>query len=168
MWGRRLRQLLNISLLALYIVVAYHYIEARVGCLVSKEWKTHIVDMNAALLPEELERPWDSEFTFIPPLTPSDPPNAPDNGQIPLDKIERPLETARIPRILHQTYKTKEIPTKWSRPYEMCQNALANYTYMLWTDESARDFIQTHYRWFIPTFDSYPYPIQRGEFVSFI
>jgi mannosyltransferase OCH1-like enzyme len=165
MWGRRLRQLLNLLLLALCVVVAYRYINARVGCLLSNEWKSHVVDVRSALLPEELTRPWDSEFVFVPPLKQPDPPNSADNGQIPLDKVEHPIESSQIPRILHQTYKTKDIPAKWSRPHEMCQNALVNYTYMLWTDESAREFIRTQYRWFLPTFDSYPYPIQRGELI---
>lgn len=34
---------------------------------------------------------------------------------------------------------------------------------MLWTDISARDFIAEQYPWYLPTFDGYPYPIQRAD-----
>jgi len=39
--------------------------------------------------------------------------------------------------------------------------------YMLWTDASSREFIAQHYRWFLDTFDSYPYPIQRADAIRY-
>ncbi len=38
---------------------------------------------------------------------------------------------------------------------------------MLWTDASSREFIAQHYRWFLDTFDSYPYPIQRADAIRY-
>ena len=38
---------------------------------------------------------------------------------------------------------------------------------MLWTDASSREFIAQNYRWFLDTFDSYPYPIQRADAIRY-
>ena len=38
-----------------------------------------------------------------------------------------------------------------------------DYEYMFWTDKTIREFMDAHYHWFIPTFDSYRYPIQRVD-----
>jgi hypothetical protein len=39
--------------------------------------------------------------------------------------------------------------------------------YMLWTDASSREFIAQNYRWFLDTFDSYPYAIQRADAIRY-
>jgi len=38
---------------------------------------------------------------------------------------------------------------------------------MLWTDASSREFIAQNYRWFLDTFDSYPYGIQRADAIRY-
>lgn len=38
---------------------------------------------------------------------------------------------------------------------------------MLWTDAGSRDFIAQEYPWFLDTFDSYPYPIQRADAIRY-
>lgn len=38
---------------------------------------------------------------------------------------------------------------------------------MLWTDDSSREFIKTHYSWFLGTFDAYTYPIQRADAIRY-
>lgn len=40
-------------------------------------------------------------------------------------------------------------------------------TYHLWTDSSSRKFMATHYPSFLPTFDSYEYPIQRADAIRY-
>lgn len=37
----------------------------------------------------------------------------------------------------------------------------------LWTDQSARSFIAENYPWFLETFDSYPYAIQRADVIRY-
>lgn len=39
--------------------------------------------------------------------------------------------------------------------------------YKLWTDASSRAFIASHYDWFLPTFDGYPYSIQRADAIRY-
>lgn len=99
----------------------------------------------------------------------------------------------RIPRIIHQTWKSDVIPEKWvavrqscevlhpsvTRTYESALNAGVGdepfvgerddgkWEYMLWSDEASRDFIKREYDWFLPTFDGYAYPIQRADAIRY-
>jgi inositol phosphorylceramide mannosyltransferase catalytic subunit len=37
--------------------------------------------------------------------------------------------------------------------------------FQLWTEQSSRDFIEESYPWFLSTYDSYKYPVQRVDTV---
>lgn len=39
--------------------------------------------------------------------------------------------------------------------------------YMLWTDDSSREFIASYYPWFLETFDEYEYNIQRADAIRY-
>ncbi|KAI0322482.1 nucleotide-diphospho-sugar transferase [Amylostereum chailletii] len=73
----------------------------------------------------------------------------------------------RIPRILHQTWKSETLPQRWKEVAQGCRELMPDYEYMLWTDASSRDFIAKEYPWFLDTFDSYPYPIQRADAIRY-
>ncbi|KAG4420397.1 hypothetical protein IFR04_006509 [Cadophora malorum] len=75
--------------------------------------------------------------------------------------------TFQIPRIIHQTYKTITIPEKWEYSYNSCKEQNPAYTHMFWTDESARQFIESHFPWFLSTYDAYLYPIQRVDSIRY-
>ncbi|KAL1992883.1 hypothetical protein VTN49DRAFT_3639 [Thermomyces lanuginosus] len=83
------------------------------------------------------------------------------NGSI---SDDRPLV---IPKIIHQTYKTEDIPEIWREPQRSCLELHPDYEYKLWTDEKAREFIAKEYPWFLETFDNYPYPIQRADSIRY-
>ncbi|KAF5344111.1 hypothetical protein D9758_008842 [Tetrapyrgos nigripes] len=82
--------------------------------------------------------------------------NASDHGQV-----------ERIPRILHQTWRTENLPARWKAVSEECQQMMPDYEYRLWTDESSRQFIADHYPWFLDTFDGYQYNIQRADAIRY-
>ncbi|KAG5648965.1 hypothetical protein DXG03_000314 [Asterophora parasitica] len=73
----------------------------------------------------------------------------------------------RIPRILHQTWKTDVLPARWKGISEACRSMMPDYEYILWTDASSREFIATHYPWFLENFDGYTYPIQRADAIRY-
>lgn len=83
----------------------------------------------------------------------------------PLDLL--PTNASLIPKIIHQTYKTNAIPAKWQRGQQACVDLHPDYQYILWTDHSARQFIQSHYSWFLPVWDRYPYPIERADAIRY-
>ncbi|RLV90160.1 Mannosyl phosphorylinositol ceramide synthase SUR1 [Spathaspora sp. JA1] len=74
---------------------------------------------------------------------------------------------AIIPKIIHQTYKTSEIPEIWKNGQEACVSLHPDYQYILWTDAKARQFISEEFPWFLPTWDSYTYPIQRADAIRY-
>ncbi|KAG4434690.1 hypothetical protein IFR05_009836 [Cadophora sp. M221] len=75
--------------------------------------------------------------------------------------------TTQIPRIIHQTYKTDEIPPQWLSSHSSCKEQNPTYIHMFWTDDTARQFIAEHFPWFLPTYDSYPYPIERVDSIRY-
>jgi len=72
-------------------------------------------------------------------------------------------KSPRIPRIVHQSYKTKNLPTEWKDTPSRWGKTNPDIQYMFWTDEDNRNLIATEYPWFLSTYDSYPYPIQRAD-----
>lgn len=73
----------------------------------------------------------------------------------------------RIPRILHQTWKSETLPSRWKAVSEGCREMMPDYDYMLWTDASSREFIAEHYSWFLDTFDNYQFTIQRADAIRY-
>lgn len=84
-----------------------------------------------------------------------------------LVELERMLT---IPPIIHHLSPTEKVPMKWKGAYATCvgfhgvhSRLKDSYTFIVWTDDSIRKFIAKTYPWFLKTFDSYPYQIQRVD-----
>lgn len=68
-----------------------------------------------------------------------------------------------IPKTVHQTWKTDQIPEAW-RPYQASwTTAQPHWQYRLWTDTDNRQLIEDHYPWFLPTYEAFPRQIQRVD-----
>ncbi|CAI4036818.1 hypothetical protein SMKI_16G1160 [Saccharomyces mikatae IFO 1815] len=72
-----------------------------------------------------------------------------------------------IPKIIHQTYKTEDIPEHWKEGRQKCLDLHPDYKYILWTDEMAHEFIKEKYPWFLDTFENYKYPIERADAIRY-
>ncbi|CCE64708.1 hypothetical protein TPHA_0I02040 [Tetrapisispora phaffii CBS 4417] len=72
-----------------------------------------------------------------------------------------------IPKIIHQTYKTNDIPEHWKEGQQRCKDLHPDYEYILWTDAMAEDFIAENYSWFLETFKNYQYPIERADAIRY-
>jgi mannosyltransferase OCH1-like enzyme len=76
-----------------------------------------------------------------------------------------------IPRIIHRMWANDEFIKRdnleITQSFIRCNSLYhrKNWTTILWTDESIRNFLQKHYSHshFISTFDAYPYTIQRVD-----
>ncbi|KAL9650052.1 hypothetical protein ABK040_003170 [Willaertia magna] len=69
-----------------------------------------------------------------------------------------------IPKIIHQTWKSTDrntLPPYYIESWYEWQRLNPKYKYMLWSDDDIRELISTKYNWFLSTYDSYPYDIQR-------
>lgn len=69
----------------------------------------------------------------------------------------------RIPKIIHQTWKSADIPVEWRAAQASCQALHPDYEYRLWTDAASRDYIASKHPHLLKTWDSYPFNIQRAD-----
>ena len=72
-----------------------------------------------------------------------------------------------IPKIIHQTWKNKDIPEKWKKSSDEWQRLHPDWQYVLWTDEDIRNHIQQHHPDFLELHDNYEYPIQRADMIRY-
>jgi len=75
--------------------------------------------------------------------------------------------TTTIPRIIHQTWKTDEVPPKWQGFARSWCEQHPGWEYRLWTDADNRAFIAQRFPDFLATFDGYRYGIQRADAVRY-
>ncbi|KAH3811882.1 hypothetical protein DPMN_140299 [Dreissena polymorpha] len=72
-------------------------------------------------------------------------------------------QAPKIPHIIHQTFKNEFIPNKYIPFIKSFVKYNANWTYMFWTDASARKFISDRYPDFLQVWDNYAEPINRAD-----
>ena len=75
-----------------------------------------------------------------------------------------------IPKIIHQTWKTTELPEnfqKWSETIKDLHRPENGWQYKLWTDKDNRNFIKNYYPWFLPIYDNYDVNIKRVDAVRY-
>ncbi|MBA4742248.1 MAG: glycosyltransferase [Azoarcus sp.] len=68
-----------------------------------------------------------------------------------------------IPRIIHQTWKTREVPEHLRGFARSWQAHHPGWEHRLWTDADNRDFLVRHYPHFLPYYDAYASPICRVD-----
>ncbi len=68
-----------------------------------------------------------------------------------------------IPRILHQTWKSVDVPSHWQHWRESWLALHPGWQYRLWTDEDNRALVASRYPWFLRTYDGFDRPIQRVD-----
>ena len=75
-------------------------------------------------------------------------------------------EPHKIPRIVHQTWKTcsniSHLQSQWRSG---CSTMNSDWEWWLWSDEDNRRLIAEHYPWFLDTYDAYQHPITRVDAV---
>jgi mannosyltransferase OCH1-like enzyme len=73
-----------------------------------------------------------------------------------------------IPKIIHQTWKTAEIPAEWKAYPQTWKDHHPGWTYRLWTDEDFLPFVREHFPEFQQTFTAYSYQIQRVDAIRYL
>jgi len=69
-----------------------------------------------------------------------------------------------IPKIIHQSQKDEDSITKEESLYrERLLKINPNFEYKFWSDEDNYNLIKDHYNWFLPTYDSYKWPVQKAD-----
>ncbi|ORY24854.1 hypothetical protein BCR33DRAFT_856537 [Rhizoclosmatium globosum] len=106
------------------------------------------------------------QFTFLISTSPKQQPSHPSKRDPSEDSIH--IENfkpgnRRIPKLIHQSWKTKDVPSKYLNWTLSWQTLNPEYEYRLWTDQENRDLVRLHYPWFLETFDAFPDPIMRAD-----
>lgn len=73
------------------------------------------------------------------------------------------LRMRSIPRLIHQTWRSHEIPEKWRAWSESWLRLNPEWEHRLWTDDDNRALVAEHYRWFLPIYDGYLNKISRVD-----
>jgi len=73
----------------------------------------------------------------------------------------------KIPKIIMQTWKTEELPDKWKPTQTSINKYMAEWDYILMTDEMNRRFIELHFPDFLSYYDAFQYPIQRADAIRY-
>ncbi len=74
----------------------------------------------------------------------------------------------KIPKIIHQTWKTEEIPTKWIPYQQRVKELHPDWEYRLWTDEDNDAFVQKEYPEFLDVFRGFPKVIHRVDVIRYL
>lgn len=56
------------------------------------------------------------------------------------------LANSAVPKVIHQTWKTTEVPAKWAAARQSCIDLHPDYEHRLWTDEDGLNFISVRRR----------------------
>ena len=83
--------------------------------------------------------------------------------------ILKPSTQTKFPKIIFQTWKSKtDIPDKfryWSNTWKEYN---PTYEYVLWDDNDNREFVSTHFPWFLATYESYDVEIKRADAIRYM
>ena len=66
-------------------------------------------------------------------------------------------------KIIHQLWKNENIPIEWIESHNQYKKLYNDYKYILWTDQTMKEFIEKNYNWFLHTYNNYKYNIQRVD-----
>ena len=69
----------------------------------------------------------------------------------------------KLIKYIFQTWKTTEIPDKWKDAQKSIITKNPDYKYKLYTDKDNRKIIKKYFPFFLKTYDSFEYDIQRVD-----
>lgn len=72
-----------------------------------------------------------------------------------------------IPKIIMQTWKTRDVPDKWKKSPESIKWFMPEWKHVLMTDTDNRQFIQDYFPDFLSYYDGFKYNIQRADAVRY-
>ncbi|KAI2505201.1 glycosyltransferase [Fragilaria crotonensis] len=73
-----------------------------------------------------------------------------------------------VPRIVHQTYKSHDLPENFRMWRDECQRLNPCWEFRLWTDEDNLDLVRTSFPELLPTYEGYNLNIKRIDAARFM
>lgn len=77
------------------------------------------------------------------------------------------LAKDRIPKLVMQTWKTKDVPEQWKAGYASISRLNPSWNHVLMTDEDNRNFIVENFPQYLSLYDGFEYNIERVDFVRY-
>lgn len=73
-----------------------------------------------------------------------------------------------FPKIIHQTWKTNDIPEKWKESNKEWKRLHPSWFYHYTTDKDNEDYINMYFPQYLETYKNLPYPIQRADMIRYM
>ena len=73
-----------------------------------------------------------------------------------------------LARFVHQSWKTAQLPPRFSRWSHMWRDCFPNWTHVLWSDEDNERFVREHYAWFLERYRTFKKHIYRVDAVRYM
>ncbi len=73
-----------------------------------------------------------------------------------------------IPKIIHQTWKDSNVPSKWKNYQKKVQDIYPDWEYRLWTDEDCFKFVEKEFPEFNDIFKNFNLHIMRVDVVRYL
>lgn len=85
----------------------------------------------------------------------------------PADLLKRPIsrDLQTIPKLIHQSWSSSELPAKFDRWSATCRGEHPDWEWVLWTDEDNEELVKTHFPWLLQTYKALPGVIYRADLV---
>lgn len=78
------------------------------------------------------------------------------------------MDNNSIPKIIFQTWKTKDVPEQWKDAQKSVIEKNKNFRYVLLTDEDNHAIVKQHFPTFLPYFENFEYNIQRADAIRYV
>ncbi len=73
-----------------------------------------------------------------------------------------------IPKIIHQTWKSKEIPNKISECITTWQKLNPDFEHRFYDNEDCLQFVKKHYSQYVDAYLSLPKPVEKADFFRYL
>lgn len=73
-----------------------------------------------------------------------------------------------IPKLIMQTWKTKDVPEKWKSSQEAIFRLMPEYEYVLMTDEDNENFVRNYFPQYLSLWNSFEHPIQKADAIRYM
>jgi len=73
-----------------------------------------------------------------------------------------------IPKIIHQTYKNREVPVIWHKYQDKVRKLHPNWEYRLWTDQDNLAFVKQEYPDLLDRYVGMALPIMRADVIRYL
>lgn len=75
-----------------------------------------------------------------------------------------PSDVSSVPKLLHQSWKTNELPLKFEKWSTVCREKHRDWEWVLWTNEDNLNLVKKFFPWLEETYLELPGEIYRADF----